>query len=302
MNPPRCRARACGHPVISGGAVEQSLDKTRRWLLDSGARIPDQVADLIRAPRPERHRTILLGGVRRKLLGVVPAHAGTQTSAAERWGRVARQNPAGATGFRRSDPGSSRRLDPGRSAGTTSNHSPRWRASQAPRWRARACGHPVIGGGAVGQSRSKTRRWLLDSGARIPDQVADLIRAPRPERHRTILLGGVRRKLLGVVPAHAGTQSSAAERWSRVARQNPAVVTGFRRSDPGSSRRLDPGPSAGTTSSHSPRWRASQAPRCRARACGHPVISGGAVGQSRSTKPGGGYWIPALGSRIKSQT
>ena len=148
--------------------------------------------------------------------------------------------------------------------------------------RMRAPSHQRRSGGA--ESLDKTRRWLLDSGARIPDQVADLIRVPRPERHRTILLGGVRRKLLGVVPAPAGTQSSAAERWSRVARQNPAVVTGFRRSDPGSSRRLDPGPSAGTTSSHSPRWRASQAPRCRARACGHPVISGGAVVPSRTAR------------------
>ena len=185
--PSHARMRAPSHRRRSSGA--ESLDKTGRWLLDSGSRIPDQVCDLI---------------------------------------RVSGRND----------------IEPFSSMWWVASSV--WCVASSS-MSCVASGHPVIGGGAVGQSAlDKTGRWLLDSGSRIPDQVCDLIRVPRPERHRTILLDAVGRKLLSVV------------------RRKLLSVVG--------------------------------------RASGHPVVGGGAVGQSRSTKPGGGYWIPALGSRIKSQT
>ena len=175
------------------------------------------------------------------------------------------------------------------------------RVSQAPRCRARVCGHPVVTGEAMMQGRSKNRvRWLLDSGSRIPDQVCDLIRIPRPERHRIVIRYPSGRVCAAMRGQHFGPNK---------AKRRPASTdecgrrpTGSRiwRNEPNGGalgqwrrlrrKRLNRGTS-----------RVSQA-RCRARVCGHPVSHRRSDDAGPLEKPGAvvtGFRLSDPGSSLR---
>ena len=183
------RARVCGHPVVTGEAMIQGRSKPGAVV--TGFRLSDPGSSLRLDPGPSAGTTPnysplpVRGESARQCAGGILARAkpiAEPATAAE-----CHRRPT-ASRIWRNEPNAGA-LDQWRRFTAQAPKPPCRRVSQAPRCRARVCGHPVVTGEAMMQGRSTNRvRWLLDSGSRIPDQVCDLIRVPRPERHRIILL------------------------------------------------------------------------------------------------------------------